>query len=84
MVGKGDAPANDDEEREENVREENQVENVENLVKQQIDRINQIATQLQLFLDWMVGPNECPQKTPPSSSRISQPASGKNNEAIID
>lgn len=84
MVGEGDAPSNDDEETEENAREENQVEIVEHLVKQQINRINQNATLLQLFLDRIVSPNEHPPETPPSLSRISQPASGKNNEAIID
>lgn len=54
MDGETSAPAN----AEEHVEEENLVENTQELVKPQNDKINQIATQLQFLMERVTGPND--------------------------
>ena len=50
MAGETSALAN----VEEHVEEENPVENMQDLVKQKNDKINQIVTQLQFLMEWVV------------------------------
>ena len=65
MAGETSAPVN----AEEQVEGENPIENIQDLVKQQNDRINQIATQLESLMEQVTGPNEHPLTTPSASNR---------------
>lgn len=80
MVGEASAPTN----AEENVKEEKLVENIQDFVKQQNDRISQIATQLQFLMERLRDPNDHSLVMPSSSNRRDPPASSQNNEARID
>ncbi|XXG42197.1 hypothetical protein AAC387_Pa01g2529 [Persea americana] len=78
MVGETSALVN----AEEQVEGENPVENIQDLVKQQNERINQIATQLQSLIEWMTGPNDHPPATPSSSNRRDPHTSGTRTDQI--
>lgn len=69
---------------EENTKEGNPVENVQDLVKQQNERINQIATQLQFLMERVIGPNDHSPGTPSSSNMRGKHTSSVENEARID
>ncbi|XXG88464.1 hypothetical protein AAC387_Pa12g0670 [Persea americana] len=72
MAGETIAPVNAEEQPE----GENLGENIKYLVKQQNDRINQIAAQLQFLMERMTGPNKHPPATPSSSNTRDPHTSG--------
>ena len=71
MASETSVPAN----AEEHVEDEDSVEIVQDLVKQQNDRINQIVTQLQFLMERVTSPNDYSPTTLSSSNKRDSPTS---------
>ncbi|XXG88458.1 hypothetical protein AAC387_Pa12g0666 [Persea americana] len=78
MAGETSAPTN----AEKQAEGENLVENIQDLVKLQNDRINQIATQLQFLIERVTDPNDQPPATPSSLNRRDPHTSGARIDQI--